>query len=95
MGAPHDPPFRFLALPQELRDYIYSDVLTTTYLVELHQPQVYLSARASGQIPPSPNPASTRLTILRVSKSIHHEVKQVLYGLSTFRFECSSSPSLP
>ena len=77
--------FRFLALPQEVRDCIYRDVLTTTYLVELHSAVVILRARANGQIPPL-YPASIRLAVLQVSKSICHEAKRILYRLSTFRF---------
>ena len=91
MDSTNDLSFRFLALPQELRDYIYRDVLTTTYLVELHLSAVYFSARPSRQISPSLNPTVTRLAILQVSKSIHHEAKQILYGLSTFRFNFLST----
>ena len=75
MNSTQNLPFRFFALPQELRDCIYRDVLTATYLVEL----------------PLANPASNRLTILQVSRSIHHEAKQILSGLGTFRFSFHST----
>ena len=91
MDSTHDLPFRFLALPQEVRDYIYRDILTTTYLVDLHSAVVILRARANGQIPPPPHPASIRLAILQVSKSICHEAKRILYSLGTFRFKFPST----
>ena len=31
MASTHDPPFPFLALPAELRNQIYADILTETY----------------------------------------------------------------
>ena len=40
--------FRFLALPQEVGDYIYDEILTTTYTVDLPQP--WVSARTVGHL---------------------------------------------
>ena len=91
MDSIHDPPFRFLSLPPELRDYIYRNVLTTTYLIESYPARLSLSAGAHDQLRSSQHPTTTRLAILQVSKLIHHEAKQILYGLSTFRFEFSST----
>lgn len=91
MDSTRDLPFRFLALPQEVRDYIYDEILTTTYTVDLPQPWVYLRARQHGQFPPSPHCASSHLAILRVSKSVYHEVEQILFGLSTFGFRFPST----
>ena len=83
---------RFLALPPELRDYIYRDILTT-YLVELPQPRVYLNARDRGKILPQ-RQTSSRLAILQVSKAVYHEAKHILYKHSVFFFDFPSD-SLP
>lgn len=91
MNSTQDLPFRFLSLPQGLRDDIYSDIPTTTYIVNLTQPWIYLAAREYGQLPPLQHLASSHLAILRVSKSVHYEAKQVLFRLSIFRFVISST----
>ena len=84
---------RFLALPPELRDYIYDDILTTTYLVELPQPRVYLNARDCDKPLPQQQ-ISSRLAILQVSKAVYHEAKRILYKHSVFFFDFPSN-SLP
>ncbi len=85
--------FRFLALPPELRDYIYGDILTTTYFVKLPQQQVSLNARGCGKAIPQ-KPISSRLAILQVSKAVYHEAKQILCKHSVFFFDFPSN-SLP
>lgn len=84
---------RFLALPPELRDYIYGDIITTTYFDELPQPRVYLNARGCGKAIPQ-KAISSRLAILQVSKAVYHEAKQILYKHSVFFFDFPSN-SLP
>ena len=88
-------PFHFLALPPELRNYIYADVFTvnTTYAVKLPQPWVYLHARRRGESPPRQHPSS-RLAILQVSKLVCQEAKEIFYKDSIFLFKVPAE-SLP
>lgn len=69
MASTHDPPFLFLALPAELRNQIYADILTKTYI--LRGPGNRLSESYS-------------LAILRVSKAVYEEANKVLYEKGTF-----------
>ena len=86
-------PFQFLALPPELRNLIYADILTKSHRVNLPQPWVYHNARCHGAAPPQQR-ACPRLLILQVSKQVYREAKQILYKRGTFLFVLPS-PSLP
>ncbi len=84
-----DPSFRFLDLPPELRNIIYTDILTSKYRVELpHQDSKsrYVAHKKFRSL----EKLSTRLSILRVSKLVYHEAKQLLYQHSTFAFNIPS-----
>ncbi|CAD6582535.1 MAG: hypothetical protein ASARMPREDX12_000974 [Alectoria sarmentosa] len=81
--------FQFLGLPPELRNRIYANILTATYLVELPEPCVYLHARVRRESPPQQD-ASPRLAILQVSKMVYQEAKQILYKHSNFLFDLPS-----
>lgn len=87
MDCTRSTPSRLLFLPQELRDHIYSTLLTTTYLVDLAQFCIYGPVPGHIQVIKSQQSASCRLAILRVSKSVHCEAKEILFKLSTFRFK--------
>lgn len=70
-------PFRFLDLPPELRNHIYANILTTKYKAYRPIPSFYYPAKS--------------LTILRVSKLVYQEARQILYQCGIFRFWFFSS----
>ncbi len=65
-------PFRFLDLCPELRNHIYADILRTEYKTYRPLPWYYYPADC--------------LTILRVSKLVYQEARQILYQSGAFRF---------
>ncbi|CAD6582533.1 MAG: hypothetical protein ASARMPREDX12_000973 [Alectoria sarmentosa] len=77
----------FLSLPQELRDHIYEDLLSTTFLVESPRPEKIISSLPLHQ--------HAHLAILRVSRSTYEEAKRVLYRHGHFRFNAFSKGSPP
>ena len=70
-------PFRFLNLPPKLRNHIYADIFTATYVTCRPLPKSF--------------PPAAGLTILRVSKSVYQEARHVLYQSGTFYFHIPRS----
>lgn len=76
----------FLDLPRELRDIIYELCLVSTKAIDVCQLAT-----------PSCNPKKLGISTacLRVSRQIHHEALEVMYGLNTFEAKISLDPRIP
>jgi hypothetical protein len=84
--ARHAARISFLDLPRELRDIIYELSLVSTETIDVCQLATPLrNAKKLG--------ISTAL--LRVSRQIHHEALEVIYGLNTFEAKILLDPRVP
>ena len=84
--ARHAARISFLDLPRELRDIIYELSLVSTNTIDVCQLATPLrNAKKPG--------ISTAL--LRVSRQIHHEALEVVYGLNTFEAKILLDPRIP
>ncbi|GAB7335639.1 hypothetical protein MBLNU13_g07959t1 [Cladosporium sp. NU13] len=84
--ARHATRLSFLDLPRELRDIIYELSLVSTETIDVCQLAIPLrNAKKLG--------ISTAL--LRVSRLIHHEALEVIYGLNTFEAKILLDPRIP
>ena len=84
--ARHATRLSFLDLPRELRDIIYELSLVSTETIDVCQLATPLrNAKKLG--------IST--TLLRVSRQIHHEALEVIYGLNTFETKILLDPRIP
>ena len=72
LASKEKPPFRFLDLPPELRNHIYADTLTAEYRTYRYYSSYYYPGKG--------------LTVLRVSKLVYQEARQILYQSGNFLF---------
>lgn len=90
----HKMPLSFLDLPRELRDQIYSDVLSPTGFIALYHPRNLIHVRIASYSLTQRGFSAVNLALLRTCKQIANESRGLLWKLNSFHW-LSSRPLQP
>ncbi|KAF7198108.1 hypothetical protein HII31_00464 [Pseudocercospora fuligena] len=80
-------PFPFLSLPPELRDQIYSHLLSTQHAIDIFRYQKqFTCTKSSDSNEENPEGVHIPVDILRTCRQIYTEATPILYGSNRFVF---------